>query len=165
MARRHHYRRRTKEPNELDVTTFLNLMVVLVPFLLITAVFSRIAVVELNLPTSTGDAVVQEPTFRVEVVVRGGGLEVGNGREVIAAIPKLDGGYDLETLSSYMVSLKEDNPGTEAASVLLEPDIPYDYLIQVMDTVRSVVVPGDGDDAEPFVRLALFTEISIGEAP
>ena len=165
MARRHHYRRRTKEPNELDVTTFLNLMVVLVPFLLITAVFSRIAVVELNLPTSTGDALVQEPSFRVEVIVRDGGLEVGNGREVIAAIPKLDGGYDLETLSSYMVSLKEDNPDTEAASVLLEPDIPYDYLIQVMDTVRSVVVPGDADDAEPFVQLALFTEISIGEAP
>ena len=33
MARRHHYRRRVKEPTELDVTTFLNLMVVLVPFL------------------------------------------------------------------------------------------------------------------------------------
>ena len=34
MARRHHYRRRTKGPaHEIDVTTFLNLMVVLVPFL------------------------------------------------------------------------------------------------------------------------------------
>ena len=45
MARKHHYRRRSKEqPNELDVTTFLNLMVVLVPFLLIlenTAVIRR----------------------------------------------------------------------------------------------------------------------------
>ena len=42
MARkRHHYRRRTKNTYDIDVTTFLNLMVVLVPFLLITAVFSR----------------------------------------------------------------------------------------------------------------------------
>ena len=31
------------------MTTFLNLMVVLVPFLLITAVFSRITILELNL--------------------------------------------------------------------------------------------------------------------
>jgi biopolymer transport protein ExbD len=165
MARRHHYRRRTKEHTELDVTTFLNLMVVLVPFLLITAVFSRIAVVELNLPTSTSDTQVREPEFRVEVIVREGGLEIGNGEQVIAAIPKVEGDYDLQTLSSYMMSLKEDNPEAESASVLLEPDIPYDYLIQVMDAVRSAVVPGDEADEEPFVQLALFTEISIGEAP
>ena len=166
MARRHHYRRRSKEqPNEMDVTTFLNLMVVLVPFLLITAVFSRIAVVELTLPASSGAASAQEQRFRVEVIVRESGLEIGNGKVVIAALPKKEGEYDLERLSRLMVSLKEDNPTTEAASVLLEPTIPYDYLIQVMDVVRSVEIPGDEDDEEPFVQLALFTEISVGEAP
>ena len=56
MARRHHYKRRTKPEHELDVTTFLNLMVVLVPFLLITAVFSQLTIVELNLPSSAGGA-------------------------------------------------------------------------------------------------------------
>ncbi len=45
MARRHHYKRRSKPAYEPDVTTFLNLMVVLVPFLLITAVFSRLTIV------------------------------------------------------------------------------------------------------------------------
>ncbi|MGD8829291.1 MAG: biopolymer transporter ExbD [Pseudomonadales bacterium] len=166
MARKHHYRRRSKEqPNELDVTTFLNLMVVLVPFLLITAVFSRIAIVELNLPSSTGDGSKQEPEFRLEVIVRESGLEIGNGRSVIAALPKKDGEYDLKTLSKYVVSLKEDYPKTEAASVLLEPTIPYDYLIQVMDVVRSVPIPAPEDDEEAFTQLALFTQISVGEAP
>ena len=56
MSRRTHYRRRSKEALELDMTTFLNLMVVLVPFLLITAVFSRITIIELSLPTSEGAA-------------------------------------------------------------------------------------------------------------
>jgi biopolymer transport protein ExbD len=59
MARKHHYRRRHKEPAELDMTTFLNLMVVLVPFLLITAVFSRITIVELSLPSSSSAARAQ----------------------------------------------------------------------------------------------------------
>jgi biopolymer transport protein ExbD len=168
MARRHHYRRRSKDHTELDVTTFLNLMVVLVPFLLITAVFSRITIVELNLPTNSGGSAAKDPTFRVEVIVREGGLEIGNGRAVIAAIPKEseDDEYDLETLQRYVISLKEDNPGTDAASVLLEPTIPYDYLIQVMDVVRSVQVPNQDEDAqEPYTRLALFTEISVGDAP
>ncbi|NIO40724.1 MAG: biopolymer transporter ExbD, partial [Burkholderiales bacterium] len=35
---------------ELDITAFMNLMVVLVPFLLITAVFSRMTVLDLTLP-------------------------------------------------------------------------------------------------------------------
>ena len=54
MARQRHFRRHSRDPAELDMTTFLNLMVVLVPFLLITAVFSRITIVELSLPSSTG---------------------------------------------------------------------------------------------------------------
>jgi biopolymer transport protein ExbD len=70
MARRHHYRRLGKEPMQLDVTTFLNLMVVLVPFLLITAVFSRLTIVELTLPSASGGSSADAPAFRVEVIVR-----------------------------------------------------------------------------------------------
>jgi biopolymer transport protein ExbD len=166
MARKHHYRRRSKEqPNELDVTTFLNLMVVLVPFLLITAVFSRIAIVELTLPSSSSVSTGEQPDFRLEVIVRESGLEIGNGKSIIAALPKQDGEYDLQTLSSYVVSLKEDYPAQEAASVLLEPTIHYDYLIQVMDVVRSVRIPGAEEDEDEFTQLALFTQISVGEAP
>ena len=166
MARRHHYRRRTKATPGMDVTTFMNLMVVLVPFLLITAVFSRIAVVELTLPSSSGGSADTKPAFMVEVIVRSEGIEISNGQAVIAAIPKKEGEYDLPRLSDYMVSLKEDNPSTDAASVLLEASIPYDYLIQVMDVVRSVEVPGETDEGEEgFVQLALFTEISVGDAP
>jgi biopolymer transport protein ExbD len=36
MTRRHKYKKRMVETPELDVTTFLNLMVVLIPFLLIS---------------------------------------------------------------------------------------------------------------------------------
>jgi biopolymer transport protein ExbD len=152
-----------KEAADLDMTTFLNLMVVLVPFLLITAVFSRITIVDLSLPSSSGGAAPTEPTFRVEVIVRDEGLEVSNGTAVIATIPKVEQEYDLERLSEYVLSLKRDHPDTDDASVLLEPDIQYDHLIQVMDVVRSAERPGA--TAGESTRVALFTEISIGDAP
>ena len=162
MARRHHYKRRTKDAHELDVTTFLNLMVVLVPFLLITAVFSRLTIVELNLPSSSGGASTED-SFRVEVIVRESGIDITNGTSIIGSIPKKDDEFDLDTLSDFMVSLKRQYPDHDAASVLMEAHIPYDYLIRVMDIVRSVEVPGDGENvAELF---ALFTEISVGDAP
>ena len=147
MARQHHYRRRTQEPTELDMTTFLNLMVVLVPFLLITSG---------GPPT--------DPGFRVEVIVREAGLEITNGKTVIAAIPNVEDEYDTDTLSEYLMSLKRDYPDKDDASVLLEPNIPYDYLIRVMDVVRSAEIPAEAEGQEP-MRFALFTDISIGDAP
>ena len=167
MARQHHYRRRMSDQADLDMTTFLNLMVALIPFLLVTAVFSRITIVELNLPSSASPS-VSEPVFRLEVIVRKEGFELTNGSALIATIPKLDDAYDLKTLSDLVVSLKRDYPDAEQASVLLEPDIEYDYLIRVMDVVRSVEVPAAGDpveDAPQMTRVALFTEIAVGDAP
>jgi biopolymer transport protein ExbD len=145
------------------MTTFLNLMVVLVPFLLITAVFSRITIVELNLPSAAAGAVPSEPALRVEVIVREGGLELTNGTSVIAKIPKVEDTYDLATLSELIQSLKRDHPDEQDASVLLEPEIEYDHLIQVMDAVRSAELPQP--DGEGVTRVALFTELSIGDAP
>jgi biopolymer transport protein ExbD len=160
MSRKHHYRRRDKVTPELDMTTFMNLMVVLVPFLLITAVFSRITIAELDLPSAQSTA-PSTPSFRVEVVVRNEGLEIMDGSRVIAAIEKKGDKYDLATLSEYLVDIKTQYPDKEDASVLLEPDIQYDHLIQVMDTVRSVEMQDNGETN----RFDLFTAISIGDAP
>ena len=139
MARRHHYKRRTKQPAyEIDVTTFLNLMVVLIPFLLITAVFSRLTIVELNLPSSASGPSSSDDSFTPEVIVRQAGIEISNGKQVIATIPKKDEDFDLDTLSEYMVELKQTYPSQDAASVLMEAQIPYDYLIQVMDIMIAI---------------------------
>jgi biopolymer transport protein ExbD len=142
------------------MTTFMNLMVVLVPFLLITAVFSRITIAELDLPSVESKAPVT-PTFRVEVVVRRAGLEIMDGAKVIAAFPKTGDAYDLSKLSEYLVAIKGQYPEKDDASVLLEPNVPYDNLIQVMDTVRSVEMHDGGQTT----RTNLFTAISIGDAP
>jgi biopolymer transport protein ExbD len=162
--RKHHYHSKADGEAELAVTTFLNLMVVLVPFLLITAVFSRLTIVELNLPSTASGGPPSEIGFRPEVIVRENGIEITNGTTVIAAIPKVDGEYDIETLSQYMLSLKSDYADVEDMSVLLEPQIPYDYLIRVMDAVRTAEVP-DATVAGGLTRVALFTAISVGEAP
>ncbi|MFT5444798.1 MAG: biopolymer transport protein ExbD [Myxococcota bacterium] len=146
------------------MTTFLNLMVVLVPFLLITAVFSRITIIELSLPTTEGGAASVEPQYRVEVVVRENGLEILDTSGKIAMLPMVDGRYDFAALQQHVIALKQDHPDGDDASVLLEPEIEYDHLIQVMDTLRSAELPAESTD-EPPVRLALFSDVAIGDAP
>ena len=166
MARRHHYKRRTKgDAHEIDVTTFLNLMVVLVPFLLITAVFSRLAILELNLPGSSSEPVEpQDQTFQLEVIVRADKIEIGDRNQGLLGIyPNTGDGYDYEALSTKLSELKDRYPSKTDAAILLEQDIAYDTLVQVMDRVR--VEEEIDDDEESIVRNDLFPDISIGDAP
>ncbi|MFI5318605.1 MAG: ExbD/TolR family protein [Myxococcota bacterium] len=175
MARRFS-RRRPRKPVELLLVPMIDIFTVLVTFLLMTAVFSRIAILELDLPSSASGG-FSEPEFRLEVIVRREGIELANGAQLIAAIPKRNGAHDLATLSELALSLKSDHPDAMYASVLLEPDTAYDDLIQVMDAVRSAELPVERTGAEVArdetrtavrlqpERIALFTEIAVGDAP
>jgi len=163
MTRRYRNKRRKEETSGLDVTTFMNLMVVLVPFLLISAVFSRVTIMELSVPTSAGRAALNAPNLAIEVIVRKRGLEIANGSSVEAAIPKKDGHYDMQMLHELLSRLKARYPKKDDATVLMEPDIEYDYLIRIMDAVRGAEIHTEG--SEEVQKIALFPRISIGDAP
>ena len=162
MRRKHHYKAKSNEPPGLDITTFLNLMVVLVPFLLITAVFSRITIMELDIPAGNSGS-ENKPTVTIEVIVRKDRLELGNGQGVIARLANMNGTYDLKKLSGHLQKIKGNYPDKTDATILIEPDIEYDYMIQVMDTVRMAELPQEGSE-EP-LKVALFPDMSLGEAP
>ena len=166
MTRRYHNKRGRAETPGLDITTFLNLMVALIPFLLITAVFSRISIMELNVPTTSGgsdESALNMPNFAIEVIVRKEGLEIANGSSVVAAIPKRDDQYDIQMLHKMLMRLKDRYPEKQDAAVLMEPHIEYDYLIRIMDAVRGAEVPAEGH--EEVKKIVLFPSISIGDAP
>jgi len=156
-------RSRHRDTPELNITSFMNLMVVLVPFLLITAVFSRITILELSVPTTSGGIQAVKQNFAIEVIVRKAGLELANGSSVVAAIPNQMGEYDLEKLTRILLRLKNDYPEKDDATVLMEPDIQYDHLIRVMDTLRETEIPEEGSGE--LRKMALFPKISIGDAP
>jgi biopolymer transport protein ExbD len=166
MARR---KWRKKESLETDIMELLNLtpmmdvFTVLVVFLLITAVFTSITIMDLSVPTSAGGAAANKPNFAIEVIVRKSGLEIANGRSVEAAIPKKDDKYDLKKLSELLVRLKAQYPEKEDATVLMEPKVEYDYLVQVMDAVRGAEVQAEG--SKEVEKMVLFPKISIGDAP
>ena len=91
--------RHMRKPAELLLVPMIDIFTVLVTFLLMTAVFSRITVVELDLPSAADGPAVTEPPFRLEVILREEGFELTNGSSVIAAVPKVGGKYDLKALS------------------------------------------------------------------
>ncbi|UCB55668.1 MAG: biopolymer transporter ExbD [Thiotrichales bacterium] len=165
MFNKHLARQRSNEPHQLDITPFLNLMVALVPFLLVTAVFSRVAILELNLPSTQQVESNDEEQLIIEIIVREDKLELSDGKKVLSTYKKTDDDYDLAGLSEALARLKEKNPQKTDASILLERKIQYDYLVQVMDTVRASRVEDDETEEEDTKRVTLFPDISIGDAP
>ena len=156
---------RRHEAVELNITAFMNLMVILVPFLLITAVFSQVAILELNLPTSQNEVVEdQEPEFQLEITVREDIIDVGDRTTgLLTRIESTDDGYDLEELSEFLGDVKERFPEKIDATLLLEPDISYEVLVSVMDTVR--LKENFDEDTQRVTKSELFPEIAIGDAP
>jgi len=84
-------------------------------------------------------------------------------------------------LTESVLAVKREHPTSEDASVLAEPKVPYDELIQAMDAIRSAELPvadplvagaavpptptGAAGGAPQTVKVALFTNIALGDAP
>ena len=156
-------RRLKKTPAHLEITAFINLIVVLVPFLLSTAVFTRLSVIDLSLPAkNSGVEQLKVDNLQLEVVLRPDSLEVGDRLGgLIQRIPNNAKGYDTAALSTLIQQIKVKFPDKVDASVLAEPNTSYDALVQVMDSVRVIVTPKGATT----LQTELFPNISIGDAP
>ena len=160
-------RRKGTDEADLDVTAFLNLMIVLVPVLLLTMTFTQVTVLEVRLPELTGGAASSQDTqSKLEVVIDEKGIRVRYPENTLVQdipIKQAEDGtpeYDFERLSLVMQALKKQLQDKKDAVILSSPNIAYQDLVSTMDAVKSfktVVVTS-------LEELELFPEISLGDA-
>ena len=146
---------------DLDVTPFMNLMIVLVPVLLLSMTLPHTRVIELDLPWGAAEPTPDASTVRIEVIVDGNGFIIEDGKgKVISSVPKQASGYDYQTLALVMQELKRELPDKRDVALLLAPDVNYQTLVSVMDSVRSHT----GQENGGLVTRELFPEITLGDA-
>jgi len=162
-----HKRHRIRERNpsvELDITAFMNLMVVLVPFLLMTAVFTSISVLDLKLPTPGASSSSKDNKQKLDlnVIIRKNKMILTdqNGR-VIKRMPKTQSGHNYTLLNHTLRLVKDKFPDKTTITILSETFTPYNDIVQVMDKVREFQAVVDGEVS----TFELFPNISIGDAP
>lgn len=179
MAYKPSMRRHMKvEPIPLDIRPVMNLMVVLIPLLLLSATFTKLAIRELNLPPASskgqgaGVDKPKEPEKRLFLSViiskqgfyvstRGGHLSGKSENEEGPSIPlKPDGNYDYEQLQVTLREIKDKILGqgfADEKSVIIsaEADIPYKYIIRTIDYVTQY-------ETETGETQELFPQIIIG---
>jgi biopolymer transport protein ExbD len=154
--------RHKRKPAELLLVPMIDIFTVLVTFLLMTAVFSRTTILELDLPLAQSEFREPPPGLQLEVMVRKDLLQVADRNSgPLATLPNKAEGYDYEGLTGYLKRVKEKFPEKTDASILLEKDTPYDILVQVMDRVRTF----EAKSGTTTIQAELFPDISIGDAP
>lgn len=164
-------KKQTQQEADLDITAFMNLMIVLVPVLLMSMVFKQVSILQLNLPDLTGaETTSAEKNRQLEVVLRDSRIEVFYPSGVLVkSIPaeEKDGKLiqDYKTLSLVLQEIKraEKSANNDKRDVLLlsEAGVDYQQLVSTMDTLRAfeTVV------TTSMVEVELFPEISLGDAP
>ena len=122
MRNRRHRPRRNATV-ELNITAFMNLMVVLVPFLLMTAVFTHLSILELNLPKpGSGGSKNKKPTFELQVIIRKDALLLADNKGgLIKRVPMSRTGKQYGQLNTVLKQVKARFPGKTNISILSEP--------------------------------------------
>jgi len=159
MRRKH--RKLHIEP-ELDITAFMNLMIVLVPVLLLGMVFSQTSILDLNFSAGSQEIDVDIENLQIQLIVREQALVVADSKGgLIKRIDNIGSSYQFEELRLVLKQLKARLPEKKDISILAEKNTSYQTLVTAMDTARSypAVVAANLVEAE------LFPEISIGDAP
>lgn len=130
---------------DVNLVPFIDLMSVLIVFLLISAVWSQVSMIQIG-SSVYGKKTPQEvtPPPRVEIPfrldVRADGYRVVIGQQIVQ-IPKLNAKYDQERLLSEVKRIKKIYPDKIDAVITINDDLKYQFLIEGMDALLSSGFP------------------------
>lgn len=159
--------KKVKEEAELDVTSFMNLMIVLVPVLLLNMVFAQTVVLEIKLPAASNAAIEEKKEDEtLELIIRKEYMQLNfPAGTLIKQFPVIDGEYDFDGLSATLQLVKGSfvNRDFKKTDILLlsEVDTSYQTIVTAMDTVRSY----EGVLIAETAEFELFPDVSLGDAP
>ena len=170
--------RHVDEKVHANITPMMNLMVVLIPLLLVSAEFVKLGVIELNLPPAAlgpeghmSEILPRENVKKLDlaVTITDRGFIISSSMAVLSgdeegtpSIPLIPGEndtllYDFAGVSAKLYEIKQAAgtkfPDVDQIILQAESDILYQILVSTMDAARTVRV----NDQE----LLLFPEVSL----
>ena len=131
--------------SDLNITPVMNIFVILIPFLLLTATFVRIAIIELGLP-SLQESESQDPEDLKDLTVlvvsiQPDGFKIKTSEMNMPVIPKKSNQFDFETLTNRLQGIKKRFPKLKDVVILPESQIRYQVIVKVLDSCREIGFP------------------------
>jgi biopolymer transport protein TolR len=123
---------------DLNIVPFIDLMCVCIIFLLVTAVWTQVSMIQIGSSVyskrteATPDVPPPRPevAFRLDVVTSGYIVQIGKKQ---MSIPKVNGAYDDKRLKVELLDIKKQYPDKKDAVITVLEELTYDDLIHGMD--------------------------------
>ncbi len=164
---------------DVDLTPIMCLFIILVPLLLLSAVFERLAALQVHLPEASTIEETEKPAdgptgiVELRLLLKEDGLSLegtlshdpsGREKEVYEDIrydfPLQGDRYDLEGLQKALRELKSQYPKHKEIVLLVDDKVSYDAIVQAMDACRQEFIVEDGEKRSR----DLFPEVALSEA-
>jgi biopolymer transport protein ExbD len=148
-------RRHREKFTEPDLTSFMNLMVIMIPSLLINAVFTQVSILNVDQPGDGGPStamVTKQPPLTLDVQVYPDHMVINNrGQGILGTV----NGHDYAQLNALLRGVKQKYPVVKNATLRIDPSVNYQEIVYVIDAVRVVSSAQTGN------TYALFPEIQL----
>ena len=170
---------RTVIPADVDLTPIMSLFIILVPLLLVAAVFEQLAALKVHLPAAStiveDDQPIKQATGIVElrllITDKGlgvratlshddSGKEMETYKDIQYEIPIKDDQYDVEKMQRILIDLKRQYPRHEDIVFIIDDIVAYDVIVQVMDACKEEIFLEAGQRKEKL----LFPAIALSDA-
>jgi len=162
------YRRKRSKAADINLTPVMNLFVVLIPFLLLSAAFFHVGVIPASLPTqSAGASDVEEQlravtlTMQIEsdaihVSASNPSLAKETLAELAATLPRSgDGGFREDEMKQLLIAIKQRFPESDTIMVLPGRGTIYRDVVSVLDVARDH--EGTGGSRVPLFPVAVMS--------
>lgn len=128
---------------ELNIMPFIDIFSMLNTFLLFTAVFLSVGILEVQIPFLSSSPPPDDPKeareFKVAVDVTKEQIEIQSSYsmppEQLQKFPFPNNKDGIKQMHDKLVQLRKDNPNTDKATIYSDDDVLWDALSQVLDGV------------------------------
>lgn len=141
-------------PNvEVNIVPFIDLMSVLITFLLLTAVWTQVSMIQIGSSIygkdpndGTPKPPEEEKVLRLDILKDGYKLRFASKE---FKFPKIQGEYDKKALRASLKTIKEENPEKKDAMISVADQLDFEIFIGGMDILLDSkfpnigVIPGD----------------------
>ena len=131
---------------DVNIIPVMNIFLLLIPFLLLTAAFVRLAIVEISLPTLNTDRTnqVQETPKNLVLIllsVKEKGFQLKSPGFKFNPVNKNNNRYNYDKIIEQLKQIKTKHPHAEDIFIAPEAEVKYDIIIKVMDRCREIGFP------------------------
>lgn len=132
---------------DVNLVPFIDLMSVLIVFMLLTAVWTQISMIQLGSSIYSkrqeDEQIAKQEDKELRLDIRKNGYNLNFAGKAFN-LPKKQELYDVEGLRKLLLKIKDQNPDQTAAQIMVTEDLKFEVFIEGMDVLLQTKFPNIG---------------------